>query len=480
MNSFATLSFIYAIFTIASSSILLYSFRKKLDDSAVYFLVSELFMAITCGVIFFINKKIIFTTPIWTAIPNFSALAAEIAIFFSIASLTRKIESKWFFLALTAPVLVAILIELMRDQFSIQILVWLFALPLTCLFMTNFWVCKFKLPTALSSNEFMKLFTWLELGMVVYGFIRILANFSPRAVLPRDDPSDLGVFIFSIYIVLGVFRYLSYLGIRITWINPSDPTPNTLNKPLAQANKEKDQLLQGLIASNRVIGISALASSLAHQLSQPLTTIALRADTTRRDLVQSGQDPKIIASIDEIATQSLRLTALVKNLRQFFDSNSSDHVPTNLQNKIDEILEIVEPQLQSNKIILLKEYKSNPIVFGDGIQIQQALINVINNSIDALVLSQESPKKISISLTSNQSQATITVRDNGGGIDSELLPTIFDLYKSTKKDGLGVGLWLSKTILANHQGGIEVKNDPIGWAAFTITLPIDQDSGANE
>jgi C4-dicarboxylate-specific signal transduction histidine kinase len=323
----------------------------------------------------------------------------------------------------------------------------------------------------------MKLFTWLELGMVVYGFIRILANFSPRAVLPRDDPSDLGVFIFSIYIVLGVFRYLSYLGIRITWINPSDPTPNTLNKPLAQAIKEKDQLLQGLIASNRVIGISALASSLAHQLSQPLTTIALRADTTRRDLVQSGQDPKIIASIDEIATQSLRLTALVKNLRQFFDSNSSDHVPTNLQNKIDEILEIVEPQLQSNKIILLKEYKSNPIVFGDGIQIQQALINVINNSIDALVLSQDSPKKISISLTSNQSQATITVRDNGGGIDSELLPTIFDLYKSTKKDGLGVGLWLSKTILANHQGGIAVKNDPIGGDAFTITLPIHQDSG---
>ena len=472
MNSFATLGLIYAIFTLASSSILYISFRKKLDESAIYFLFSELCMASTCAVIFFINKKIIFTAPIWTSIQNFSALSAEIAIFFSVASLTRKIERKWFLLGLFGAASFALLIELMREQFSIQTLVWMFAGTLTCLFITNYVVCRYKLPRALSKNEFMKLFTWLELGMVIFGFIRILANFSPRPVLPRDDPSDIAVIIFSIYIVLGVFRYLSYIGIRITWVDPSNPTQNNLNKPLAQAIEEKDQLLQGLIASNRVIGISAMASSLAHQLSQPLTTIALRADTTRRDLLQSGQDPRIIASIDEIATQSTRLTALVKNLRQFFDTNNTDKLPVNLQQKMDEIIEIVEPSLEAKKILLVKDYQSNPIVFGDGIQIQQALINVINNSIDAIGQSQGKRQEILISLTSDESQATITIKDSGGGIDAVLIPNIFDLYKSTKKGGLGVGLWLTKTIVANHQGSITVQNDPIGWAAFKISLPL--------
>ena len=333
MNSFATLSLIYALFTLISSGILYSSFRKKMDDSAAYFLFSELCMGITCVVIFLINRKLVETAPIWTAIPNFSNIAAEISVFFSVASLTRKIERKWFFFALSLVALFALLIELMRNQLGIQTIVWIFASTLTCVFITNFVVCRFKLPMALSSNEFMKLFTWLELGLVVFGLIRISAAFLSTPILPRYDPSLMSVLIFSMYIVLACFRYFAYLGIRITFIDPSNPGQNRLNKPLAQALEEKDQLLLGLIASNRVIGVSALASSLAHQLSQPLTTIALRADTIRRDLLQSGQNLRFISSIDEIAVQSTKLSALVKNLRKFFDTKSHDFVSMNLQKK---------------------------------------------------------------------------------------------------------------------------------------------------
>lgn len=476
MNSFATLSLIYTVFTIVSSAILYSSFRKKMDPSAVYFLFSELCMASTCAVIFLINKQIIYSAPIWTFIPNLSALSAEIGIFFSVASLTKRIEKKWFLIAVASAASVALLIELLRDFLSIQTLVWLFTGVLTGLFVTNYFVCKFKLPKALSNNEFMNLFTMFELGMVAFGFIRITANFLPTPVLPRHEPSDIAVIIFSIYIVLGVFRYLSYIGIRITWIDPTNPSTNILNKPLAQAIEEKDHLLMGLIASNKVIGISALASSLAHQLSQPLTTISLRAATTRRDLVQSGQDPRLIASVDEIAAQSSKLSALVKNLRQFFDAKSSDFVPFNLQVKINEIIEIVEPNFEAKKISLTKEYQSNPIIYGDAIQIQQALINVINNSIDALVQSNNQLKEIWISITSDETHATVRIKDNGGGIDEQLMPSIFELYKTTKKEGLGVGLWLSRTIMTQHHGTLTVRNDPNGWAVFTMTFPIHQTS----
>jgi signal transduction histidine kinase len=478
MNSFATLSLIYAIFTLISSFILYVSFRKKLDASAVYFLFSELCMGITCIVIFLINKQLIVNAPIWTAIPNFCNIAAEISVYFSVAALTKKVENKWFFLAISAVAFLALLIELMRDQVAIEMIVWLFAGILTCVFITNYIVCRFKLPTALSNNEFMRLFTWLELGLVVFGLIRISATFLSAPVLPRYDPSDLSVLIFSMYIVLACFRYFAYLGIRITFIDPSNPAPNRLNKPLAQALEEKEELLQGLIASNRVIGVSAMASSLAHQLSQPLTTIALRADTTRRDLVQSGQNSRIIASIDDIAMQSTKLSALVKNLRQFFDTKNSDFAAFSLQRKIDEIIEIVAPNLDAKKIVLKKDYQSNPSVFGDSIQIQQALINVINNSIDALVESNSKKKEILVGLSSDGRFATITVKDCGGGIDPDLMPSIFELYKTTKKEGIGVGLWLSRTIMTQHQGAMTVSNEPDGWAVFKMTLPIQQ-SGSN-
>ena len=476
MNSFATLSLIYALFTLISSGILYSSFRKKMDDSAAYFLFSELCMGITCVVIFLINRKLVEAAPIWTAIPNFSNIAAEISVFFSVASLTRKIERKWFFFALTLVALFALGIELMRNQLGIQTIVWIFASTLTCVFIANFVVCRFKLPMALSSNEFMKLFTWLELGLVVFGLIRISAAFLSTPILPRYDPSLLSVLIFSMYIVLACFRYFAYLGIRITFIDPSNPGQNRLNKPLAQALEEKDQLLLGLIASNRVIGVSALASSLAHQLSQPLTTIALRADTIRRDLLQSGQNLRFISSIDEIAVQSTKLSALVKNLRKFFDTKSHDFVPLNLQKKVDEIIEFVEPQLEAKKILLVKDYQSNPTVFGDAIQIQQVIINVMTNAIDALLESKAPQKEIRISFSSDESTATLTIQDNGGGIDSQILPGIFDLYKTTKKDGLGVGLWLSKSIMTHHQGSITAINDPKGWTVFKISLPIHHES----
>jgi signal transduction histidine kinase len=472
MNSFATLSVIYALFTLLSSIILYSSFRKKMDDSAVYFLFSELCMGIVCIVIFLINKKLVVNGPIWTAIPNFCNIAAEISVYFSVASLTRKVEKKWFFFAITAVALMALLIELLRDQLAIQTIVFLFAGTLTCVFITNYVVCRFKLPKALSSNEFMRLFTWLELGFIFFGLIRISATFLSAPILPRYDPSDLSVLIFSLYIVLACFRYFAYLGIRITFIDPSNPSQNRLNKPLVQAIEEKDQLLMGLIASNRMIGISALSSSLAHQLSQPLTTIALRADTTRRDLVQSGQDPRTIASLDEISAQSTKLSGLVKNLRQFFNASNDEFAPVNLQTKIDAIIEIVEPDLEAKKITLVKDYQSDPIVFGDAIQIQQVLINVMNNAIDALVQSKVKQKEICITLSHHESMATLIIKDNGGGIDPQLLPSIFDLYKTSKKEGLGVGLWLSKTIMARHQGSITAMSLPSGWTEFKITLPM--------
>ncbi|QWE17161.1 sensor histidine kinase [Polynucleobacter sp. AP-Nino-20-G2] len=472
MNSYATLTFIYTLFTLTSSSILYASFRKKLDASAIYFLISELCMAITCGILFLLNINIIDVSNIWTCVPNFTAMGAELAILFSILSLTKKIEKIWFFIGAFLIASIAIALEIIRPHVELQIVVLLLSASLFILFTLNYFICKFRLSEPLLNNQFMKWFTWLELGMVGYGAIRLLGYFFGPPIVPRDTPSNIALIVFSIYVVVGTFRYISYIGLRITWVDPSNPSQNPLNNSLANAIAEKDQLLRGLIASNRVIGISALASSLAHQLSQPLTTIALRADTTRRDLVRNEHDPKLIASLDEIANQSTKLSELVKSLRHLFGARSYKFAPVNLQKIIEEIVDIVKPGLEAKKISLYKDYQGEPVVYGDGIQIQQVLINVFNNAIDALVQNKVEDKKILISITNNEEFATLKISDTGGGISLELLPSIFELYKTTKQGGLGVGLWLSKVIMERHNGSITAFNDTNGNAVFKIEIPM--------
>ena len=113
-------------------------------------------------------------------------------------------------------------------------------------------------------------------------------------------------------------------------------------------------------------------------------------------------------------------------------------------------------------------------ISGDAIQIQQVIINLLNNAIDAIETSNPLTREIVITTNLENDLAIIHIKDTGGGIDSNALPSIFELYKTTKKDGLGIGLWLSKppTIINRHHGNIFATNNSIGGATFTIEIPL--------
>ncbi|MGV0963542.1 MAG: sensor histidine kinase [Polynucleobacter sp.] len=472
MNSFATLALVYAVFTIVSSGLLYAAFRKRMDESAIYFLISDFFMASTCVILFLTNIQYVGNSSLIMGLSNFTSLSAEVGIMFSLLSLSRKFDKKWSLAAFLLMALIAAYLELIRDQAGLHAIVLVMAVFYTTLFSITFYICKFSIPKPLASNQFIRIFTWFELGMVGYGVVRIFASFAPLPVTLRFEPSNLAVIIFSVYIVMGAFRYMSYIGLRVTWVDPTTLSQNRLNEPLLKIIEEKDRLLSGLISSNRVIGISALAGSLSHQLSQPLTAIALRADTARRALTRAGKDPEMVESLEEISHQSSKLAELVKNLRRLFSSRTIEYAPTKLEGMIEEILEIVSPSLEAKKITLRKSYRDDPTVYADTIQLQQVIINVLNNAIDALNSDQITEKSISIDLFVANELVTIEIKDSGAGINGALLPSIFELYKTTKEGGLGIGLWLCKEIMESHHGDITAINVPTGGAIFKITLPV--------
>jgi len=332
-------------------------------------------------------------------------------------------------------------------------------------------ICFSIKDTELRNNPFIKCIKWTQVAIGAFALLRMASYFSSDLITPRQ-PSNLTTILFATYSALAIFRYISYQSLRISWVNPKVLDINSLNRALALTMIEKDHLLRGLIASNRVLGISALANSLAHQISQPLTAIALQTETLKRDLSKDPSNNRYLIVLDKVAHQLGKLSALVNNLRQLFNSRGYALHEISLQALTNEILEIIHPTLKAKKIRLKKVFIANPMVLGDSIQLQQVLINLFNNAADAIEQSNTNLREIILTISSDDQFARISIEDTGGGIDPHLLPNLFELYKTTKKNGLGIGLWLSKTIIDKHRGSIHGANRAEGGAIFTLSIPL--------
>lgn len=471
MNTFSLVLILPTLLTAVTASTLYFSFKGKVDVSGRYFLLAEfLWLAVLLITIAF-NAQLL--PPLSTVffVFTFCGLFSEVAILLSIQALMQRVLPRSFIFWLLFVLAYCGFIEYCRYFINPKLpllLVSLFSLTVTSI---TYIVCRQSERNGLEGNLFLKWITYAELGLTVIHLLRF-ASFFSDAPMMAINPSPLAIIIFSIWLTINLFRYFSYQSLRISWVDPRGIDDNPLNQNLVKLVKEKNQFLQGLISSNRALGISALANSLAHQLSQPIQGILLQAESVKRDLIDLGTQKKSVNVMTTITEQLGRLSELVNNLRRLFASRQAEFKPFDLQTSCDEILEIIDPTLKSKNIALHKVYESDPIALGDPIQIQQVLINLFNNAIDAIEISQTKERFIRLRITQDQDFAVLEIQDSGSGIDKVILPKIFELYQSTKPNGLGIGLWLSKTIVDHHDGTITAINSDNGGAIFRIQLPL--------
>jgi signal transduction histidine kinase len=475
MNALAALGITYLFITICSASILYFSFNGKIDASGKYFFLGEL--SIIPGIIGVIlgNLNSAFIASPVLFIINLSTWSSHVCVLFSIYALSNGSNNKKFIWAVGSALLYASMIEFVRQtNSSVQATTLLASIADASFSIWTYAICKYSTDTDLRKNLF---FTWIkniELMLGLFAIMRIASCFMTETPINVRFPTPTIITFYIFFLILNIFRYISYQSLRISWVDNRTLSINPLNRNLVVVTQEKNSLLQDLIASNRVIGIGALASSLAHQLSQPLTAIGLQTETLKRDLNNSGGNQVAVIMLDKINSQLSKLTNLVKNLRQLFNTNIHDFHKVDLAFAVNELLEIIEPTLEAKKIRLRKSISSNISILGDAIQIQQVLINLFNNAIDAISSADPQSREISISVRSDDQFALIDIEDTGAGIDINMLPTIFELYKTSKKDGLGIGLWLCKTIINKHHGEISVSNRSDGGARFTIQIPLSK------
>lgn len=241
-----------------------------------------------------------------------------------------------------------------------------------------------------------------------------------------------------------------------------------------QATQARLQELQSeLVHISRLTAMGELASALAHELNQPLSAIANYLRGAERLLeAASPEIERLREPVAKAAAQAIRAGDVIRRLREFVATGENERHVESLSKVIEESLALALVGVRGSDIRVqtVRNYPAD-LVFADKVQIQQVLLNLIRNAIEAMEASPRRELTISTH-TGEQGEAVVRVADSGPGIGSALAERLFDPFMTTKKSGMGIGLSICRTIIDAHGGRIWIEETPGGGATFAFTIPV--------
>jgi two-component system sensor kinase FixL len=222
---------------------------------------------------------------------------------------------------------------------------------------------------------------------------------------------------------------------------------------------------------SRVTAMGTLATSIAHELNQPLTAIANYVETSRDLLVDPDAETLEIVreALQECADQSVRAGQIVRRLRDFISRGESERRVESLSRVVNEAsaLALVDSGARATEVELRLDPKADKVLI-DRIQIQQVLLNLIRNAIEAMTDSRTQRLRISSRLHGEEVQ--VTIEDSGPGLAPEVAVQLFQPFISTKSHGMGLGLSICHTIVNGHGGRIWADSSALGGTTFHFTM----------
>ena len=217
-----------------------------------------------------------------------------------------------------------------------------------------------------------------------------------------------------------------------------------------------------------------MAAGLAHELNQPLSAIVNYSQAGRR--LAERKDPAIASITDcfeKITEQAMRAGHIIDKLRDFLRKDDATKAELKLNDLVLSTLKLVEADARAEGIPIFTNLAEDlPVIRGDLIQLQQVLMNLTRNAVDAMRDSPNKDEGILIQTSRlDQEEVQVSVVDHGPGVPPQLAKSIFLPFVTTKRDGLGVGLAISRTIIRAHEGDLFCRRNPIGGAIFGFKLP---------
>jgi len=234
----------------------------------------------------------------------------------------------------------------------------------------------------------------------------------------------------------------------------------------AEARAQREEMEHGA----RLSLLGEMASSMAHEISQPLAAIANYASGCQRRLA-AGDDPEGVAEgVGLIAAQAERAAGIVKRIRAFVRKRSPVPQALDVNRPVADAIDLFQAIAARRSVILTVNLAANlPLVSADRIRVEQVVLNLLQNAADAM--QGEEFRKLEITSAATEAGVTVSVRDTGPGLSPEARERLFEPFFTTKPDGLGLGLSLSRSMIEAQGGRLWAEDDPEGGVVFHFILP---------
>jgi signal transduction histidine kinase len=223
----------------------------------------------------------------------------------------------------------------------------------------------------------------------------------------------------------------------------------------------------------RLASMGELTASIAHEIRQPLSAILAHADTAEL-LLEADTPPlaEIQRIVEEIRRDDLRASDVITRLRDLLGKHAMEHRPMDLNEAIGDALHVVDAEARRRGVTIGTELASGlPPIIGDRVHLQQVVLNLVLNGMDAVAAVEESERRIAVGTATLWNGVQITVADNGAGIDPAIAPRLFESFATTKARGLGLGLSIARSIVEAHGGTIAAEAAVGRGTVFRVVLP---------
>jgi len=223
---------------------------------------------------------------------------------------------------------------------------------------------------------------------------------------------------------------------------------------------------------DRAVTMSAMSTSIAHEINQPLSAILSNAEAAEMILAEKSPDLNHLKEIvADIRRDDLRAVDIIKHLRALLKQDEIDGQIVDLSKVLNDTLEIVRPQAAEHGVAVdVKAEPASMPVRADSVHLQQVLINLAMNAIDAMQNVPASKRMLALRINRQDDEVMVSVADTGEGIAPDKLNSIFEPFVTTKEQGTGLGLSIARTIIGRYGGRIWAENRPEGGAIFRFTL----------
>jgi two-component system sensor kinase FixL len=248
-------------------------------------------------------------------------------------------------------------------------------------------------------------------------------------------------------------------------------------RDLTDHKRAEDRTLRlhtDMINASRLATMGEMAAAMAHEINQPLAAIANYASAGKRMLKGGEGDIEIVISaLDGISTQAHRAGEIIRRLRSFVRPEMVQRETASLSTIVHGIIPLAELDARANNIALEIDVREDlPDIEADQVQIQQVILNLLRNGIDAMVDVNPEDRQLTLTASADaDDNIRIDVIDRGNGISEEVGAKLFNPFYTTKQSGMGMGLAICQTIVKSHGGTLSCANNLDSGATFSVTLP---------